>query len=268
MMGLRLLAGTKGKVAAAAIVVVVAAGGAWLVWRPDHAGGPCHGDYRTFRVDRAFADGVPRDRAVYAPPAPESGAGPAPARRVLAAARRYPGGPALGRLRWAASHGIITNGVGVAQMADGVFQYAPVALSGVLDGTVVVTAPMRDDDDQGASFGVRMGALRVSDGQVVWTCMHDDPANPDGGEQTPIAAAREAATSHRFAYRTGQRPGLTARDRRTGRTIRTAAFLPGAGERVMPSDNTGAGTQIAVGDGTLIAQVSNLTLAFDLPPGS
>jgi hypothetical protein len=267
-MGLRVLAGAKGRVAAAAVAVVVVAGGAWLVWRPDNDGGPCHGDYRTSRVDRAFADGVPRDRAVYAPPAPESGDGPAPARRVLAAARSYPGGPALGRLRWAASHRIITNGIGIAQMADGVFQYAPVALSGVGDGAVVVTAPMRDDDDQGGSFGVRMGALRVSDGQVVWTCSHDDPADPNGGQRTPDEAARETATSHRFAYRTGVRPGLSARDRRTGRTIRTAAFLPGAGDRVMPSDNTGAGTQIAVGDGTLIAQVSNLTLAFDLPPGS
>lgn len=59
-------------------------------------------------------------------------------------------------------------------------------------------------------------------------------------------------------------PGRDAEfhDGRRGKIIRTAPFLPG--EDVNTDGDT---TQIAVADDTLIAEVGNLTLAFDLPGG-
>lgn len=256
------------------LVLVVAVGvGVWRPW--SSSSGPCDGDYRSVFVDRAFADGVPARAAAYTPPVPRTD-DEGRVRAVLAAARAYPGSPVLGRLRWAASHRIVANVIGIGQQADSITAYEPISLSPMSDGAVVITAPLvngrEDAGDEGTSFGVRMGALRASDGTVMWTCSHDtSPRATNDPEETPSPPPlMRTATTRRFMYTTGiKHPGLTVRDRLTGRTIHTAGFFPAPEvPQVAPGANTGDGTEITTGNGVLIAEVENLTLAFDLPSGS
>lgn len=262
----------------AVVVLVAVCGAVWLHHTASRRAAEQGGCFEDPPGKASFTAGKPGRSATYVKPL--SGVAYAD---LLDKARHWHGNAVLGPLRWAAAHRVVAPYVDEDMKSEGSYNFLTVRLARATHGEAVIMAPLRLTGDwfTAETHGAFTGALRISDGALLWTRVDRTTGASDSDQSALKAPAtpgrcrttgRPAPASPRYTYRVagsgtnapeGERNGIEVRDHVTGKSVRTARFLPG--ENIQTDGGT---TQIAVADGTLIAQIGNLTLAFDLPRGA